>query len=125
MHDPKLIETMRWHLACYFSQNRMPHMSGDPQARLLPHQKRDLHDAVDAALTALCTARPDVAAVLRGEAVVVPREATRIMLNRGMEAYIKWSEAIESQCLDEKEVAGIYRDMLAASPLAQEPNDAG
>ena len=73
-HDPKLVEALRWHLACYFSQNRMPHMSGDPQARLLPHQKRDLHDAVDAALTALCAARPDVAAVLKGEAVAVPRE---------------------------------------------------
>lgn len=71
--DAALIEAMARAMASHFSMNRMPHMSGDPLNRLGSQERRRLDDATDAALTALCAARPDVAALLAGEAVAVPR----------------------------------------------------
>jgi hypothetical protein len=64
-------------IAAFFSQNRQPCMSGDPRDRLLPHQKRDLEDAV-------CTIEEEVrrflkltpeafAALATDEGVVMPR----------------------------------------------------
>jgi hypothetical protein len=50
---PALAETMARAMACHFSMNRMPHMSGDPLARLGSQERRRLDDATTAALTAI------------------------------------------------------------------------
>ena len=42
--------------AVALSGNRMPHMSGDPRARLLPHQLRELEDCAGAAADAAIAA---------------------------------------------------------------------
>ena len=60
-------------------------------------------DAAEAALAALCAARPDVAALLANEAVAVPR----IWL-------LDWRDALSP-------VQSGIADALAASPYAQEP----
>lgn len=73
----------------------------------------------EAALSALS---PAAAAVERGEAVAVPREATDAMIHAGASPdqgfYTKSRTA---------EFMGVWRRMLAASPFAQEPprKDAG
>jgi hypothetical protein len=55
--------------AVALSGNRMPHMSGDPRARFLPHQLRELEDcaasAADAAIAAYEAHRPRTDAVLK------------------------------------------------------------
>jgi len=57
--------------AVALSGNRMPHMSGDPRARLLPHQLRELENcaagAADAAIAAYEAHRPRAAVVLTRE----------------------------------------------------------
>jgi len=65
--DDRLVELIEWHFAALVSGNNMPHMSGDPRARLHPGQRRRLNDASRAALAALRQHRPDVAAVLDGD----------------------------------------------------------
>jgi hypothetical protein len=50
---PALAETMARAMACHFSMNRMPHMSGDPLARLSSQERRRLDDATTAALAAI------------------------------------------------------------------------
>ena len=70
------------------------------------------HDAI-AALSALLAARPDAAAVLSGEAVAVPREATDEMLDA------HWAQTGESREMRHRTHALMrrhYRAMLAASP---------
>ena len=67
--------------AVALSGNRMPHMSGDPRARLLPHQLRELEDcaasAADAAIAAYERHRPDV---------VLTREKWDAMVERAYQA---------------------------------------
>lgn len=80
MFDEQLIHTIARSMATHFSMNRQPHMSGDPLNRLGAQELRRLTDATHAALAALCEVRPDVAAVLTGDAVAVPPLATEKML---------------------------------------------
>ena len=71
-------------------------------------------------LTALCAARPDVAAVLKGEAVAVPREATDAMASRVngtcVTVTIDGTWAVTRQ-----EAKRIHAALVAASPYAREP----
>ena len=121
MHDPKLIEET---------------------ARAI---RRDglgtSSSAATAALTALCTLRPDVAAVLRGEAVAVPREATPEMRRANWLGQYSLANAVQAVPASIETVIALterrmndagqrendhsaYRAMLEASPYAQEtPND--
>ncbi len=110
MTRAELTEHIECAMARYFSGNNMPHMSGDDRNRCSPGQRRMLSDAATAAL----------AAIEAAGWVCVPREPTRIMLNRGMEAYINWRAAKDAECLDEREVSGIWKDMLAAAPRAED-----
>ena len=80
MFDQNLLDAVARSMAIHFSMNRQPHMSGDPLQRLGSQELRRLTDATQAALEALCEARPDVAAVLAGLAVAVPPLATERML---------------------------------------------
>ena len=81
-----------------------------------------------AALTALCAARPDVAALLAGEAVAVPREATPEMCASFVTG--QYDPIDREACAQagifpkaEHEWAFMgYRAMLAASPYAKEPH---
>lgn len=65
-------------------------------------------------------ARPDVAALLRGEAVAVPKEPTDDMVVAGDEANPTiWEDGTSGEyCV--RVVETIYRAMLAASPFAEE-----
>lgn len=81
------------------------------------------HELAQAALDQLMTSRPDVAALLRGEAVAVPKRdaewaasmleamATQL-LTFGKEPSVNWVP-----------LASRLRAMLAASPFAKESND--
>lgn len=68
----ELVEAMARAMATHFSMNRMPHMSGDPLARLGSQERRRLDDATQAALTTLCTLITGLPALLDGTARVVP-----------------------------------------------------
>lgn len=109
--EDALVELIEWHFAALVSGNNMPHMSGDPRARLHPGQRRRLNDAARAALAALRAARPDVAAVLDGAAVAVPRVATAEMVA---------APGYEGR---DNEMRGIFWLMATASPYAP-PGDA-
>ncbi len=76
MFDAKLIELISRALASDDSKNKFT-QDGTPLIDLV--WKVSVPDAVKA-LTALCEARPDVAAVLAGDAVAVPPKATENML---------------------------------------------
>lgn len=115
-HDSKLIEAMARAMACHFSMNRMPHMSGDPLNRLGSQERRRLDDATDAALTALCAARPDVAAVLAGEAVALPKAPTDAQWDH-IAAVL---DAHPASLLMERQRRW-WPDLVAASPYAREP----
>ncbi len=67
------------------------------------------------ALTALRTARPDVAALLDGEALAVPKEPTTTMLNEGGSTIhlAAPKDPLTTTALH------VFKDMLAASPYAQ------
>lgn len=73
--------------------------------------------AAHIALTALCTSRPDLAAVLRGEAVAVPREATDAM---ALAALDRSPEPRQPASPVWQLYADIYRAMTAASPYEKE-----
>jgi len=105
--DDRLVELIEWHFAALVSGNNMPHMSGDPRARLHPGQRRRLNDAARAALAALRQHRPDVAAVLDGEAVAVPVEPTEAMLDAMGEMHMPFGE-----------MRAAWDGALAASPYA-------
>ena len=65
MHDPKIIEAMAWAMEkCPPSDNLPPE---HPDFKIWGIWKNE----AEAALSALCAARPDVAALLRGEAVII------------------------------------------------------
>ena len=108
--DDRLVELIEWHFAALVSGNNMPHMSGDPRARLHPGQRRRLNDAARAALASLRQHRPDVAAVLDGEAVAVPRTATWEMIDAARDAGDS-----------EASWGGIYDAFLSRSPYAPPP----
>jgi len=91
--------------AVALSGNRMPHMSGDPRARLLPHQRRELEDcaasAADAAIAAYEAHRPRADVVLtQGEwhdAIEAakgshpwPVSNVRLVLGRAFRAAFPW-----------------------------------
>lgn len=59
--------------------------------------------------------RPDIAAILRGEAVAVPREATPDMLIAGVQS--------DDKRTGNQTCAHIYRAMIAASPYASKSGD--
>lgn len=117
MHDPKLIEVMARAIEplAFSAVLRVQNKDWFPGTIPLSEEQ------AAAALTALCAARLDVAAVLRGEAVAVPREATESMalaaLNRSPEPHQPASPVWQLY-------ADIYRAMTAASPYAQETPDA-
>ena len=121
MHDPKLIEAMARAICC------PGNLSCNCSSMSLAWRPE-----ATAALTALCTLRPDVSAVLRGEAVVVPREATTEMLLAPLHVGLPWDQrdplgALPGHRVMESRVdlrPTIYRAMLAASPYAQETTDA-
>jgi hypothetical protein len=78
--------------AMALSGNRMPHMSGDPRARLLPHQLRELEDcaasAADAAIAAYEAHRPRADVVLtQGEWASIREDiyfvGTKVKYNNG------------------------------------------
>lgn len=72
-----------------------------------------------AALTALCSLRPDVAAVLRGEAVALPKTPTDAQWD-----HISASlDAHPASLLMERQRRW-WPDLVAASPYAQETPDA-
>ena len=48
--NPDMREKLEYALAIYFSNNRMPHMSGDPRNRLSSLQRRNMEDAVTSIL---------------------------------------------------------------------------
>jgi hypothetical protein len=72
-------------------------------------------DKARAALYALRTARPDVAALLDGEAVAVPREATTEMMNAYVRGLVEAEDPTE---IGQRRASG-YRAMLAASPWSK------
>lgn len=83
--------------------------------RALLRERNEARARVKPCIDLLGTARPDIAAILRGEAVAVPKEATVEMLQKGTRSmtflpkvYTVYPRA--STC---------YRAMLAASPYAQ------
>lgn len=90
MHDPALIEAMARACCC----------PANPACKCSSMSLSWISEAT-AALTALCTARPDVAAVLRGVAVAVPR----------------------AEIADIKGNVRAIRRMLAASPYATKETD--
>jgi hypothetical protein len=47
---PGIREKLEYALAMHFSNNRMPHMSGDPRNRLSSLQRRNMEDAVTSIL---------------------------------------------------------------------------
>jgi hypothetical protein len=119
-HDPKLVEGLEWALAIHFSMNRQPHMSGDPRNRLSAMQKRQMDAVIDAALTALRAARPDIAAALDGRGVVVPREATGIMVAR---AWLAANRVSPPYHVDHPMLFEAYRALIAAAPAWEAPHD--
>ncbi len=52
-------EQLEWVLAIHFSGNKMPHMSGDPRNRLSDMQRRQLDQAVSAAMEVLTSVVSD------------------------------------------------------------------
>lgn len=99
--------------------NRASNMAEAIRALPLPTAALDaaLERAREEGVEALCAARPDVAALLAGEAVAVPREATPEMLNAARE----WAITKYGRGIGQDAAIGCYRAMLAASPYAQEP----
>lgn len=89
------------------SETNMPHLV---QAR------RFAMKYAEAALTALCAARPDVAALLAGEAVAVPKEPTEALI-QAWNANVVVN--IDDRVTSYSEARG-YRAMLAASPYAND-----
>lgn len=61
-------------LAIHFSQNRQPHMSGDPRERLSALQRRNMEDARDAVIAALGIPVETLRGLRDGSLVAVPRE---------------------------------------------------
>lgn len=59
-------------LAIHFSQNRQPHMSGDPRERLSALQRRNMEDARDAVIAALGIPVETLRGLRDGSLVAVP-----------------------------------------------------
>lgn len=97
-------------------------MTHDPDLiQIVADGLQDRHDMdtpwasyAEGALDALCAARPDVAALLRGDAVAVPRKATEEMLDA--------TNGFPVGCcsISTSDAAELWGDMLAASPWAKE-----
>ena len=105
MTRAELITVMARAMACHFSMNRMPHMSGDPLARLGSQERRRLDDATTAALDAIEAAGW----------VVVPNADNMTD---------EQAEAIAAACHVCGGIAfSAYDAALAASPLAKESGD--
>jgi len=66
----ELVELVARATAIFFKADKQPDMSGNPFAKMLPHQKRDCFDAARAAIEA-------IAPRLRAEGM---REAVEIMM---------------------------------------------
>ena len=60
-------------LAIRFSQNRQPHMSGDPRERLSALQRRNMEDARDAVIAALGIPVETLRGLRDGSLVAAPR----------------------------------------------------
>ena len=114
MHDPTTIEAMA-RAMCLSVWGDELHWTGcRPQAT--------------AALSALCTLHPGVCAILSGEAVAVPARGgiTAAMEQAGGDVlnYAAVSAMMHEELHPDDAVRRIYRAMLAASPYAQETNNA-
>lgn len=105
-HDPALVEAMARGIDGY----RNPYTK--------PNGERHMLYAYDAtaALTALCAARPDVAAVLKGEAVALPKAPTDAQWNH-IAAVL---DAHPASLLMERQRRW-WPDLVSASPYAREP----
>jgi len=118
MHDPKIVEAMARAIEplAFNAVLRVQNKDWFPGTIPLSEEQ------AAAALAALCTLRPDVAAVLRGEAVAVPREATDAMASRVngtcVTVTIDGTWAVTRQ-----EAKRIHAALVAASPYTQETND--
>jgi hypothetical protein len=114
MFDPKLIELISRALASDDSKNKFT-QDGTPLIDVV--WKVSVPDAIKA-LAALCEARPDVAAVLQGDAVVMPLEASEQMLDA------HWEQTGESEAMRPRTHAYMqryYRAMVAVSPHVATP----
>lgn len=67
-------ELIERELAIHFTQNRQPHMSGDPRERLSAMQRRNMEDARDAVIAALGIPVETLRGLRDGSLVAVPRE---------------------------------------------------
>jgi hypothetical protein len=76
-------------------------------AARVAHAQRQLEPVEREACANLCAARPDIAAVLRGEAVAMPREMTEAMF-----------EAAHIEHAYGRGLVAIYQRLIEASPYA-------
>lgn len=113
MFDPKLIELISRALASDDSKNKFT-QDGTPLIDLV--WKVSVPDAIKA-LAALCEARPDVAAVLMGDAVVMPPEASEQMLDAHWE---QTGESVAMQPRTQAYMRRYYRAMVDVSPYVAE-----
>lgn len=115
--DAALIEAMRYAICREkFDCDNHP-CDGDDSGCCKPGRcKKPLNyaDEATAALTALCTTCPDVAALLAGEAVAVPREATHEMIKAGRNR--PYREEDTHIDYTDRNTELTWEAMLAASP---------
>lgn len=102
MHDPKVIEVMEVMVGL---------VAGEASATM----RATTQAFMEAALAALCRARPDVAAVLKGEAVVMPREATEELVAT-LEDPLRAEPDEAWQDYQRRK----WAELIAASPYARE-----
>lgn len=120
-----MIEAIERALAIHFSQNRQPHMSGDPRERLSAMQRRNMEDARDAVIAALGTPIETLRGLRDGSLVAVPAEPDEIITDAIREAWRNTrvggvcGMSLEAQWRNgfAREIAA-YRAMLAAAQEA-------